>query len=173
MAQWGASRSAAWFPSVLGLTRGQIHTPTNVDGLLDTATDFLCFVTEFFEVISQSVPHIYQIALLFAPKSSVVRKLYGQHITLFESRIATDVPDSWDSPTTSDRAQIEVNCAVWSPGGHLVAVGWVDRVELRDSNTLKSLLILKPPNDSPGMVLTPQTLAFSPDGNVLACAYNR
>lgn len=163
---------AVWSPCILALTCGQ-NAPAGIDTPLDTATDFLRFVTEFFEVISRSVPHIYQVALLFAPRSSTVRKLYGQYIDLFESGVVTDIPDSWDSRTASDRPMIEVNCAVWSPDGQLVAVGWVDRVELRNPNTLESLSILKPPSSSPGIVLTPQSLAFSPDGHVLACAYHR
>ena len=155
------------------LTRDQIHVLTCIDVPLDTVTDFLCFVTEFFEVISRSVPHIYQVALLFAPKLSMVRKFYGPYTDLFESGVVTDIPDSWDSRTTSDRATIEVNGAVWSPCGQLVTVGWVDRVELRNPNILESLSIFKPPKCPPGTVLTPQSLAFSPDGRVLACAYHR
>lgn len=174
MAERGASKSAARFPNVLRLTRDQVHAPIDVDAaILDTTTDFLRFVTEFFEVISQSMPYIYQTALLFSPKSSVVRKPYGRYLSRFESRIASDIPDSWDSPTTSDRARIEVNCAVLSPHDQLVAVGWMDRVELRNSNTLESPSILEPPSDSLEIFLTPQSLTFSPDGNVLACAYNR
>ena len=42
--------------------------------LLDTANDCLRFVTEFFEVISQSASHIYHSALPLAPRSSTVRK---------------------------------------------------------------------------------------------------
>ena len=140
---------------------------------LGTATDLLRFVTEFFEVISRSASHIYQVALLFTPKSSTVRGLYGQYIDFFESRVVTDIPDSWDSQTTSNRATIEVNCAVWSSDDQLVAVGWGDRVELRNPNTLESLSILKPPGSPPGTVLTPQSLAFSLDGHALACAYHR
>jgi len=140
---------------------------------LDTATDSLHFVTEFFEAIGRSVPYIYQSALPFAPRSSLVRKLYRKYIDLPESRAITDIPASWGARTASAEATLEVIHAVWSPCGQLVAVGWVDRVELRDPNTLRSVSILKPPSSLPGMVVAPQSLGFSPDGRTLACAYHR
>jgi len=67
-----------------------------VASLLNTATDCLHFVTKFFEVISQSAPHIYHSALLLAPQSSIVRKLYSQEINSIVRRVVTGVPSSWD-----------------------------------------------------------------------------
>ena len=152
------------------LTRSQIQASTDVGTLPDTVADFLRFVTEFFEIISRSVPHICQSALLFAPRSSVVRELYGAYIEL---KHFTDIPASWDSFPASAGPTIEVNRAVWSPRDRLIAVGWADRVELRDSNTLKSVSILKPPSSPRGAMITPQSLTFSPDGRTLACIYHR
>lgn len=156
----------------MALTQSQIHASTDAGALLDITTDFLCFVTEFFEVISRSVPYIYQSALLFAPRSSLVRKLYEWYISPIEPRVMTDIPASWNSSTASARATSEVTHAVWSSHGQLVAVGWADRVELRDSNSLRSVSILKPPG-GPHVMVAPQSLAFSPDGRLLACAYHR
>ena len=155
------------------LTRSQVQTSADVDTLLDTATDFLCFVTEFFEVISQSAPYLYQAVLVFAPQSSVVRKLYGQYIGFPESKVVTNIPVSWGSCTAGAGVTIEVNCAVWSPCDQLIAIGWVDRVEIRNSSTLLSRSILEPPNSPPGMLVAPHSLAFSSDGCMLACTYHR
>jgi len=157
-----------------------LETTADLDTLLGTAADlattaadFLRFVTEFFEVISQSAPHIYQSALPFAPQSSVVRKLYEQYISFPRSTVVTNIPLSWGLYTASAGAAVEVNCAVWSPCDQFIAIGWVDRVEIRNPSTLLSRSILKPPDSSPGMLVTPQSLAFSSDGRMLACAYHR
>jgi hypothetical protein len=163
------------------LTQGQIEAPSDVATLLDTTADCLRFVTEFFEVISQSAPHIYHSALLLAPQSSVVRKLYEKYISSPVSNAATDIPTSWDSRAASAGAAIEVTRAVWSPvigiidsqDVRLIAVGRVDGVELRNLKTLRSEFIPGPPEGLPGMTLAPRSLAFSPDGLMLACAYHR
>jgi len=155
------------------LTQSQLQASADVVRLLDTATDFLCFVTEFFEVISQSAPYIYQSALLFAPRSSVVWKLYGQYISSPQPKVVANVPVSWGPCTVGAGAMIEANCAAWSPCDQLIAIGWVDRVEIRNSITLLSRSILAPPNNPPGVLITPQSLAFSTDGRMLACTYHK
>ena len=154
------------------LTRGQIQVSVDIKPLLDIAADCLRFVTEFFEVISQSAPRIYY-ALLLSPQSSVVRKLYGQYIRSTESMAVTGIPTLQDLRAAGARAKIEVNRAVWSPSGQLIAVGWVDRVELRNLNTLECLYVLEPPSSSHRIAVTPYSLAFSPDGHTLACTYYR
>jgi len=122
-------------------------------------------VTEFFEVISQSAPHIYHSALLLTPYSSVVRKLYGQHIHSHVPRVVTGIPTSWDSCTASAGAASKVGHAVWSPCGRLVAVGVGNVIEVRDSSILERLSTLKAP-----ATFSPATsLSFSPDGCLLAC----
>jgi hypothetical protein len=154
------------------LTQSQIQASTDVATLLDTAVDLLRFVTEFFEIISQSASHIHH-ALLLSPQSSVVRKLYGRYIHPSVSKTVTNIPTSWDSCTTSAGATIEVNHAVWSPCDQLIAIGWVDRVELRNSNTLKIVSILKPSSlPETRIPVVPKSLAFSPDGCMLACTYH-
>ena len=152
------------------LTRDQIKDSVNVNTLLNTVTDFLRFVTEFFEVISRSGPHTYHSALQLSPQSSIIRKLYGQHISSPVSRILTGIPTSWDSCTASTGATTKVFHAIWSPCGQFIAVcleGWV---EVRDSTTLERVSDLKPPTNL-GRV-TSESLAFSPDGHLLACAYD-
>jgi len=148
------------------LTYGQVQAFNDVNPLLATATDCLRFVTEFFEVISLSAPHIYHSALQLAPHSSMIHELYGQQIQSLTSRVVTGIPTSWDSCTASAGAASEVCHAVWSPCGQFVVVGLESVVEVRDSNTLEKLYIPKPPH---GIIYLPHSLAFSPDGCLLAC----
>jgi len=147
------------------LIQSYVQVPGNTDTLLDPAADSLRFVTEFFEAISQSASHIYHSALPLAPHSSVVRKLYGQHIHSPMSRIVTGIPTSWDSCTASAGAASEVGCAVWSPCGQSIAVGMGTVIEVRDSNTLERISTLEAPTTH----LSAHSLSFSPDGRLLAC----
>ncbi|KAF9784631.1 hypothetical protein BJ322DRAFT_1195634, partial [Thelephora terrestris] len=74
------------------------EVPKDFQPLFDTAKDCLRFLTEFFEVIRQSAPHIYHSALPLAPASSIIRKLYGQQISSV-ARVVTGISTSWDSCT--------------------------------------------------------------------------
>jgi hypothetical protein len=93
MAERGVSRSAALSLGTLALTQSQVQAFIDVAILLDTTVDFLRFVTEFFEVIDQSVPHLYH-AVLLSPLSSVVRKLYGHFLDSPMSKAVIDIPAS-------------------------------------------------------------------------------
>ena len=154
---------------LLIFTRSQIQVSIDVGTLLDTATDCLRFVTEFFEVINQSAPHIYHSALMIAPKSSAVWKLHGQHLHSPILRAVTGFPTSWGSCTASVGVTTEVYLAGWSPSGQFIAVGLVGRMEIRDPMTLEIVSVLKPPHYF--MRYTPKSLAFSPNGQLLACFY--
>lgn len=128
--------------------------------------DCLRFVTEFFEVISQSGPHIYHSALQLAPQSSIVRKLYGQQVCSPVVRILTGIPSSWDLCRASIGVTDTDCCAGWSPCGQFVAVGCKGIIEVRDSNTLERVSILNPPNHI-DYIYSP-SITFSYDGHLLA-----
>ena len=149
------------------LTEGQIQVSDDVKTLLDTTGDCLRFVTEFFEVISQSAPHIYHSALLLAPRSSIVWRVYSQQ-THSVARVITGTATSWDS-CTSVRA-VETYKLVWSPCGQFIAVDCGDRIEVRDPNTLERLFVLQPPRNPSRASL--RSFDFSPDGHLLACFYH-
>ena len=149
--------------------------PTDVNPLLDAAADYLRFVTDFFEVISQSGSHIYHSAMQLAPRSSIVRKLYNQHIPSPVWKIVTGVPDLWDSCTASVGAATEVVHANWSPCGRFITVPQsfpLNRIEVRDSNTLEVVSALQPPAGD-YYIYSGSLRAFSPDGCLLACGYRR
>ena len=62
------------------LTQNQIQASFNINTLLDTATDCLRFVTEFFEVISQSAPHIYHCTLSYPPFINCLETVWPIHL---------------------------------------------------------------------------------------------
>lgn len=148
--------------------RFQISVPVDLKSLLDTAADGLRFVTEFFEVINESVPHIYHSALPLAPASSIIRKLYSQQISS-AARVVTGASISWDSCTAIAGAASEPSHSIWSPCGQFIATGSERKVEVRDSTTLGMLYDLEPPNFDEDFY--PNVLIFSPDGHLLICAY--
>ena len=131
--------------------------------MLDTTSDCLRFVTEFFEVISQSAPHIYDSALLLAPQSSIIWKLYRQYIPSSKTRVVTGIPTLWDSCTAAGASRGYF--LTWSPCGQLIATVLTWGVALWDSSTLERLSTLVPLS---GKIFGP--LAFSPDGHLLACS---
>ena len=149
-------------------TQSQIQVPIDINTLLNTTADCLRFVTEFFEVISQSGPHIYHSALLLAPRSSVVWKLYGQEVSPV-ARVVTGIPASWDSCSATLGGATGVIHAAWSHCGQFIAVSFVDRVGVLDSTTLERVSDLRPPTSLERF--TPRSIALSPDGHLLACAY--
>ena len=65
----------------------------------------------------------------------------------------------------------EVLHAIWSPCGQSIAAGFENAIEVRDSNTLERVSVLRPP--SYALDHFPVSIDFSPDGHLLACSYNR
>jgi len=150
------------------LTQSQVQAPSNTNTLLDTTTDCLRFVTEFFEVISQSTSHIYHSALPLTPQSSIVQKLYNQHIYSPMARVLTGIPTSWDSCTASVGYASSNNHAIWSPCGQFIVAALWKNIQIHDPNTLERVSILTPPHIKPPL---PGCLTFSPDGHLLACSF--
>ena len=142
----------------------------NVDSLLNATADCLRFVTRFFEIISQSGPHIYHSALQLTPQSSFVWKLYNQQIHSV-ARVAIGAPASWDSCIARVETTQKIHCAVWSPCGQFIAVGVGITIEIRDSTTLERVSVLKPPSNPccSTYYFAYDLLTFSPDGCLLAC----
>jgi len=143
----------------------------NVNTLLDTATDCLRFVTEFFEVISQSAPHIYHSALQFTPKLSIVWRLYSKHMHSQAARVVTGIPTSWDSCTASAGVAAGVPCAAWSPCGQSIVAAFGNTVQVQDSTILQRTSIFTPPSQLSQGTCHPALLTFSPDGCRVACSY--
>ncbi|KAF9784574.1 hypothetical protein BJ322DRAFT_1219219 [Thelephora terrestris] len=145
----------------------EIKASIDLCTLIETATDCLRFVTEFFEVISQSAPHIYHSALSLAPVSSIVRRLYSQHISSV-AQIITGIPTSQDSCTAIASSKSHITHAMWSPCGQYIATVSPTDVEVRNSTTLEISYTLKIPG-FPNFHLS--SVMFSPDGHLLICDY--
>ena len=86
-------------------------------------------------------------------------------------RLVTGIPASWDSCTASAGTTEKGHCTVWSPCGQFIIAGVGVNIEVHDSNTLERVSVLKPSVSLLGA--TPEFLAFSPDGCLLACSYFR
>jgi hypothetical protein len=152
------------------LTQSQIQLSVDTGSLLSTAVDSLQFVTEFFNIISQSAPHIYHSALLLTPRLSVVWNLYSQQISSPVLNVICGIPASWNSCTASTGVTPPGICsAVWSPCGQFVASAPTSEgpIQILDSNTLGRVSILNFPIEHPGS----KFLSFSPDGCLLVCAW--
>jgi len=156
------------------LTPSQTQASISPNSLLDTVIDCLYFVTEFFEVIRQSGPHIYHSGLQFISPSSMVRKLYIQQTNPPVSKVVTGVTVSEDSCIASIAVDSlrGIPRGVWSPCGQFIAAYnefGVAPVEIRDPNTLEMVSTLKPPVDDFGYDCG--SITFSAEGKLLACAY--
>ena len=138
---------------------------------LDLANDCHRFVSTYFEIIRVSSPHIYHSALMLAPKTSIVRKLYESYSQNFV-KIVHGVPESWDSNTAATTLPFGIGEAVWSPCNKFIAISSQDtiRVDLLDSTTLQRLQSLGSPWE--GLSCIP-ALAFSPDGRMLTYSGQR
>ena len=152
-------------------TQIQIKVSMDITSLINLTTDCLRFVTEFFEVISQSAQHIYHSALQLAPHSSLVWELYSQHIGSRIARIVTGAPSSWDSCTAS-AGVTECHCAVWSPCGNFIALGSLGKATIHDSATLEILSVPNTPKDISHNTSDIRSLAFSPNGSLLVGAFS-
>jgi len=130
--------------------------------LLDIASDYLNFVTRFFEPISVSAVHIYHSALELSPLSSIVRRLYCDLRHTPFPRVVTGIGDSW--------VQSIHLCSMrsgrpytWTPCSRFVAALADEGVEIRDalsSELVSTLAASGAPVDS--------KLAYSSDGSLLA-----
>ena len=127
-------------------------------------------MTDFFEVISLSAPHIYRSALVLVSHSSMVWELYRQHIPPSGPRVVIGFPGSLDSCTAIAMVPMGDCDPAWSQCGQFVAVSKGSAVEILNSADLESMMSLEAPNDHTSS--SPCALTFSPDGRVLACAYS-
>jgi hypothetical protein len=82
----------------------------------------------------------------------------------------TGIPASWDSCTAILGTTTEVRHAVWSLCGQFVAVSFANGAGIRDSTTLGKVSDLRPPSSLEKF--TPKSLAFSPNGRLLACTFD-
>jgi WD40 repeat protein len=132
---------------------------------LELVSDCSRFVTQHFEVISTSSPHIYHSALALTPRESIIRQLFKSHEQAFV-RVVHGVPEFWNSNVGAARFPSQIGLAIWSPCGGFIAIGLrkTTSVHILDSATLQLLRSLEPSQE---MSLEPLAIAFSPDSRTL------
>ena len=130
-------------------------------------------MTGYFEIISASSTHIYHSALVFAPKTSIVRKLYEAHAHPFV-RVVHGASTLWDSNIAATTLPSTISRAVWSQCSRLIAItrGDTMTVDVLDSSTLQRLQTLEFAQLQRTLPHS-MALVFSPDGRMLTCfSYN-
>ena len=136
--------------------------------ILDLVNDCFKFVTTFFEVISESAPHICHSALPLSPHTSIVQEQYKQYAQPF-TRIFQGLPTSWELSITTKRLSSEDTDSVisWSPCSQFIAAtskNAGEPINVLDPMTLDHLTILRTP-----LNFSAHELFFSPDSNMLTC----
>ena len=133
--------------------------------ILDLTNDCFQFVSEFFEVIIISAPHIYHSALLLSPKTSLVWRLYEPQVNPL-ARVVQGVPTSWDHCFSGTRYPGVICAIAWSPCSRFIAIAWDKScdVVILDAVTLKSLHTMHPQHQW----VSWDKLVFSPDSYLLA-----
>ena len=135
------------------------------DQLINTAKDYLQFVTKFFEVISASATHIYHSALEVAPLSSIVRQLYYHQRLVPFPKVVVGIPDLWEPSISVSLHNVNPHTPIWSPCGQFAATQTEEDVKVLNVLTLELLSTLQP--TKPSCLI--HGVAYSPDGHSLAC----
>ena len=132
----------------------------------DLIHDCFRFVTRHFGIIDASASHIYHSAIVLAPETSIIRKLYGSYAQPF-TRVVRGVSMSWDRNIAATSFPFGITSVVWSPCNKLIAIsGWnAARVDILNSATLQRLRTLPLPWR---VSEAPIRLIFSPDTRMLA-----
>ena len=154
---WTYVRSLCLFPSETYSGRIK-ESPT-----LDLVNDCSRFVITFFELINTSAPHIYHSAIFLSPRTSIVRRLYGQYACPL-ARVVRGSLVSWEPTVATVYTPQPVSACAWSLCGRFIAVGYSGSpvVEILDAATLRQIKTFTPSSlDGTGW------LSFSPDGRLL------
>jgi len=112
-----------------------------------------------FEIISTSARHIYHSAISVSPQTSIVHKLYKQHIHPL-ARVVRGLPISW-GPNFATVTSRFVRAVVWSSCSRFITVERAENTEVLDGVTLGRLHTFKHPWSEDGWC------SLSPDGRSL------
>jgi WD40 repeat protein len=130
--------------------------------LLKLVDDFERFVLRFFDVIEESVMHIYHSALPWSPTLSLIRELYGRQM-MSEVMLMNATDAHWNSCIrTIPFGSTSPIFVVFSPKGSALAVASYYNVKIFETATGVATFQIEE------RVLC---IAFSHDGDMLACGY--
>ena len=132
---------------------------------LELVKDCSRFVTQHFEIIRTSSPHIYHSALVLTPRKSIVRELYESQAQPFV-RVVCGIPALWGSNAAAATFRFPILFAAWSSCNRFIAISLWDavRVDILDSATLQRLQSLQFPWEIPSYS---GALIFSPNSRIV------
>ena len=118
----------------LHLTYAQVHDQSSDLKML--VNDAIAFVRYFVDPIALSAPHVYISALAFAPKSSMIARLYAPKFKNIV-RVVVGQPDGWPARQAVIRGHSYiVNFVAFSADGRrVVSCSWDKTVRISDVDT--------------------------------------
>src|ERR1700723_344909 len=125
------------------------------------------FILCFFDVIQESACHIYHSALPWSPTSSLIRKLYGNHLST-EVRVLAGVYPLWDAciRTISTREVPPFTPKVaFSHRGDTIAIAEPGSARIFEASTGGRKALLEAP------MLKAKCIAFSADDTLVVFLY--
>ncbi|KAF9786511.1 hypothetical protein BJ322DRAFT_1218661 [Thelephora terrestris] len=158
--------------SVLGATRGAVDALERAEKWVDVSwtvelnKDCLCFLVEFFDVISTSAPHIYTSALLLAPQTLAVHKLYKQYSCPL-AKVLWGLQNSWNVVLAKDCEAYANVVTCFSPNGCTLSLVDKEKLtswDLQTGSPLSTIFFTQRWDDH----INPFSVVYSMDGNMLA-----
>ena len=145
----------------LHLTYAQVHDQSSDLNML--VNDAIAFVTYFADAIALSTPHVYISALAFAPKSSMIYRLYAPKFKDI-IQVVVGQPDEWPARKAIIRGHSGwVNFVAFSPDGRRVVSCSNDKT-IRISDVVTSEIVAGPFKGHSDHVLS---AVYSTDGKTV------
>jgi len=99
-----------------------VKAKINNEDLLNSIVDCRRFVLKFFDVIEESTTYIYDIALLWCPRTSLLRRRYGDELAS-KVKVVKGLESSWDRCSRTIDAGYDLTSVQFSHDGRFIVGG--------------------------------------------------